>query len=780
MSTATEKIPFEVDISRVIEVLAKQIYQSPLALLRENTQNAFDALLLRRHRDSTFRPRITVSIAPELISIEDNGIGMSRDDLRRHFWRAGASSKNTPEARAAGVVGTFGIGAMANFGIASELVVATESLATGERTTCRAVRDTLSATEDCIEMAVEPATGSAGTTITASIVPEHRVNVPQAVEYVKQFVSFLPIDVSVNGDTVSGQDLTHAVALPGDSWQHQETACQLDGSFVADVSLQVAPTAEVWVLLENIRLAEREISGRVVLRQAVSAIRTFRSGFGLATVSVNSEYALGGVADLLVLEPTAGREALSTESMQLLQGLVSALDSFVSRTLATRPEANNSTSFMSWAVRHGRLDLCGNLRIRIEPEGRELALDDVQSRTQAGPMLAYAGSDRAMIDAHASEDAPLLILATRNPRRQCEVGYLQKFCRVDMVSDQPKVIERRSQASMSMAEAAVVFRLANVLESDYFLRAKLTFGKMSHGLPIWVDQTCRPPEIVLDPEASTLAVVIGLYRSDYPTFSSMTKDFVRSVIFPRVADLVPSSTRQGAEAFLKAIRRPREVFEYEASDLQSLTDIWEEYVEGRLTIEQAAERSSVVARRSIQVVDQDASRAVRDVLPDVLDNEGVIQSGTGDGDDILGALPAIRRLDTACDAKLLTIPEEESPLKGYRCFLAITDRLREERGDFFMQPHRTSVVWGGQKVHFIFQHHSGRFGLYYDLQTSGVVEAKTGGGPFQTCTLLLKDRVFIPVPLQIQASFIPAAGEKKRFEVTSDLLYTDADEREET
>ncbi len=50
-------------------------------------------------------------------------------------------------------------------------------------------------------------------------------------------------------------------------------------------------------------------------------------------------------------------------------------------------------------------------------------------------------------------------------------------------------------------------------------------------------------------------------------------------------------------------------------------------------------------------------------------------------------------------------------------------RLREERGDFFMQPHQTFVVWGGQKALFIFQHHSRRFRLYYDLQTSGGVSA---------------------------------------------------------
>ena len=41
---------------------------------------------------------------------------------------------------------------------------------------------------------------------------------------------------------------------------------------------------------------------------------------------------------------------------------------------------------------------------------------------------------------------------------------------------------------------------------------------------------------------------------------------MRNMIFPRVSELVPTATRQGAEAFLKSIHRAREVFEYEASD----------------------------------------------------------------------------------------------------------------------------------------------------------------------------------------------------------------------
>ena len=74
---------------------------------------------------------------------------------------------------------------------------------------------------------------------------------------------------------------------------------------------------------------------------------------------------------------------------------------------------------------------------------------------------------------------------------------------------------------------------------------------------------------------------------------------------------------------------------------------------------------------------------------------------------------------------------------------------------------------------FIFEHHSGEFGLYYDLQTQGLINQQSGGGSFETCTIVMKNRVFIPIPPAIQASFLPHAEEKKRFEVRCDILYID-------
>lgn len=208
--------------------------------------------------------------------------------------------------------------------------------------------------------------------------------------------------------------------------------------------------------------------------------------------------------------------------------------------------------------------------------------------------------------------------------------------------------------------------------------------------------------------------------------------------------------------------------------MTSLGDIWEKYLGGEITMDEAAKRSSEYVQRSVQTIDSNATQSVRAVVPDVVENE---QRTADTQVRTTEALPPIIRLETSSEAKLLTLDEDEPPLKEYRCFVALTERNREEYGNFFLQPHRTSVVWGGQKVLFIFQHHSGRFGLYYDLQLPSMVATESGGGSFVTCTLVLKNKLYIPVPELIKHAFIPTSGEKKRLEIRCDLLY--ADELEE-
>ena len=768
MTQASEKRPFAIEISRVIELLAAQIYPTPFALLRENVQNSFDAILLRRHLGQQFEPRIDVTIEPKRVCVSDNGVGMSRDDLANHFWRAGSSSKNTDDARAAGVVGTFGIGAMANFGIAEELHVESESALTGERTACAAARSTLSVTEDCISFEPQPSSGSPGATVTAIMQEDKAINVAEAQTYIAQFVAYLPIDVHVNVGKVSGQPIEDSVPQLTRTWSVSEQGLDLGDGFKADIDLTGAFNGEVRIVLHNIESGSEKLDGRMALRQGIGNLRTFRSGFGLATTSVTSIYGFGGIADFLFLEPTAGREALTTESMQLLQKIVTRVDELVSLHLAQRPESNASTPFVAWAAKRGRYDLCSNLRVRIEPGG-SLPLFQVRVNSQKTPVLVYSGTDTATIK-HASEDRPIIMLTRGRPRRDCELNYLRQNCKIEELSVEPTVLKPKSELETTAAEKALAFRLASILSTDYFLETHIRFGTISHGLPVLVTERDSPIVVFIEPTGTTIQLILELYDKQYAAFGHMSKDFVRNMIFSRVSDLVPSATRQGAEAFLKSIHRTREIFEYEAADLENLTSLWKDYMSGKLTFQQATERSNRVATRSYQIVDRAAAGAVRDVVPDVIDNQSATEQQPGPE---YGPLPPIQRLDMKTDKKLLTIEDNEPPLKGYRCFLALTNRIHEERGDFFLQPHRTSVVWGGQKALFVFEHHSGEFGLYYDLQTQNLISDQSGGGSFESCTIVMKNRIFIPIPPPIEPNFLPHEAEKKRFEVRCDILHID-------
>lgn len=777
----SELIPFEFEAQRVIELLAKQIYQSPLALLRENTQNAFDAVRLRLHMEAdSFSPRIDISLSAREITVEDNGIGMTPQDLRQHFWRAGSSSKNTDEARAAGVVGTFGIGAMASFGIADALTVETQSVISGERSFSHAERDKLSLKEDCVQLRKIPATDRSGTKVTAHVAANFNVNVEQAKSYIAEFVSLVDVPVFINGELVSQKPVETAVPVVPETWRSEFGPTKLGDRLTASGIMILSNNAEIWLSLSSISWSGVAKPGRIVLRSGMSTLRSFRSGFGLATASVSSAYQFGGIADFMFLEPTAGREAITADGVQLLQSMMIEIDQFATTLLSGRDECDLSTPFMSWVSRHKRVDLMGRLRATISP-GDRISLSELAKMTSDRAILYYEGSDPSVIKLHASEESPVLVLARGNPRRQCEQLFITARIKTERITDTPKVKNRKSFAALSIQESALAYRLMSILDSDYFLKTDVSFGQVSHSLPLVAEKKGEVVIITLNAEAQSVRLLMGLYDQDYNAYSGMAKDFARTVVFPRIADYVPSSTRQGAEAFLRAIRKSRELFEYEDSDLGSLPKIWEDQLEGRITVEQAVERSRLAVRTSVQVVDPAATAQANEVVGDVIQNEAALQAssgGTAQGDSNFEAAPAIARIDQESHAKLLTIKDGEPALRGYRCFLALSDRAREEMGEFFLQPHRTSIVWGGQKTLFIFLHHSEEFGLYYDLQTREAIDAPAGGGAFPTATIVLKDRIFIPIPEAIRASFIPAFGEKKRFEVRADIIHTEQPEAE--
>src|SRR5438034_651756 len=92
-----ERIAFDVETSRILQILSSEIYDSPKAFLRENAQNAYDAILMRctAQGRSVSDSLMKITVETNRLTVQDDGIGMTEEVLRNNFWRAGASGKRS-------------------------------------------------------------------------------------------------------------------------------------------------------------------------------------------------------------------------------------------------------------------------------------------------------------------------------------------------------------------------------------------------------------------------------------------------------------------------------------------------------------------------------------------------------------------------------------------------------------------------------------------------------------------------------------------------------------
>ena len=124
-----KEIGFSFDIHRITETLVgKALYNDKFVAVREAIQNAIDACLYKSTLlDDNYSPSITVSISPDEILIEDNGMGMNESIIRNYFSKLGASFYHSTELPDTfEPIAQFGIGVFSYFQIADLIEVITK------------------------------------------------------------------------------------------------------------------------------------------------------------------------------------------------------------------------------------------------------------------------------------------------------------------------------------------------------------------------------------------------------------------------------------------------------------------------------------------------------------------------------------------------------------------------------------------------------------------------------------------------------------------------------
>ncbi|MCC9598968.1 HSP90 family protein [Stieleria sp. JC731] len=121
---------FQVNLSGVIRLLSDHLYGGPEVYARELLQNGVDAITARRLLEPDHQGMIRVEVIESegamTILVEDNGIGLTEDEVHQFLATIGQSSKSNDFSRD-DFIGQFGIGLLSAFVVSDEITVITQS-----------------------------------------------------------------------------------------------------------------------------------------------------------------------------------------------------------------------------------------------------------------------------------------------------------------------------------------------------------------------------------------------------------------------------------------------------------------------------------------------------------------------------------------------------------------------------------------------------------------------------------------------------------------------------
>lgn len=763
---AKERIAFDVETSRILQILASEIYDSPKAFLRENVQNAYDAILMRCTAQNLpiADRRISISVAEGRLVVQDDGIGMGDAVLKDNFWKAGSSGKKSELAQRSGVIGTFGIGAMANFGVCTALRVETRHIESDTTLISSARRENLKIAQECIDLERIKDGREPGTTIIADLDPASAIDQSGVIGYLSQYVRFLPVAVFVNGTLISQEAFDSALADRASGYNSISKRKIAANEFSGTLETLLNTQSRIAARLTDVALNGASLVGEIFLIQDGGQTLGFRNFFGLAPIPVSSQYAFGGFVNLNILHPTAGREALSRESIQQVASFVGMIESEASADIAETQAADANQNFQQYILNQGKTPLAKNVTIPVLPSKDDVPLGQLKAYEPSKSKLFYAGRDQTVLNRFATETTNLLHLSQANPRRKLQQRYLQTL-QIPEVPEKP-IVDRLASTSLSFDEAMLLVRLRGILLDDYLLSdVDAAFANISHGVHVHVEKK-NALHISIAKDMPAAVLVVECYKTARDIFDGIVKDFVREHIYPQIREHVPSSTKQGRDALYRRLKENKELFRYEESEFGNVESLLADYLSGKADFDDVIRSSGSRVSTQRQKVSKEQVGAVELVIPDIIESSGgPVQLGNE-----FESAPPILRPDMETEKKVLTVAQPYDKLNKFQMFLALSERATRLEGEFLRWPHTTKLMWGSHRVIYIFTNAMGDLSLYYDIELKEPLgKATTGGAMFPSTTIITKDRIYVPVPAQLEPAF-QITGGAKEFYVRFDTI----------
>ena len=731
MSEEPSSFEIGIEFDSVLRAISKQIYETPHAFLRENVQNAIDAVRIQALRDGrdAGAPEYVIEVVVDSgrVSVRDNGIGMSRKDLQGYFWTIGSSGKRGDEAREAGCVGMFGIGGFANFGVCNRLVVTSKDDASGNGTATSLSAEGIRRAGTAIpKVAIEESTEAdpRGTVVVGELMKAPDVDNLRA--YLRDFVRYVPIDVRFNGKCISRdrfeeldeQENLTPIGGTVRRWQGGDAVVQ--GRLWEDRGHTLVASIEdlVW------EGARTSMKGR--LRFEVGPLDAFKRGFKLCGTQVPSTIGVSGRLDCDLFVPTAGRDSLDSGTMTLVGQVVALLEEVAVDVVLESPDRiAQHTRIFRYISRRGLIEKMTNVAVRLA-DGTEVTLGTVRRRADEGGVSVFFGTARkqALSQVMQAQGHIVVQLSSDRYRHAAERSYLEQYCggkAFDGVVDCAEVYDE-----LTMFERVFLSEVErNIMRSYEISDFELVAGRLTEDIPSFVKEKGKhgPVEVIVDvrhPEVAKLER-LGLNALVYSLISIFCRDYVG----PALKKWSPRFFGDGAlNLELYAKRR---------------SELWV-LVKDDIGVVRKGGQRQVVTRQDVAVID-------------------VASQDAGQMDDAKNA------------HRLLLIVDEDGRMDVSGHYIRLPGWAFNAYGDLVLDCDTRGVVWTGNRVTFVASDGiSAQF--QYDIRLDEIVAVDVGGvvrveGAMELSRApqSLFGGLYLPIPTELTRFLVPSGGEEIRLDL---------------
>jgi len=729
-----------IEFESVLKAISKQIYETPLAFIRENVQNGIDAIRLQaaRHGTGSDDPSlfVRISVHESHCTIIDNGIGMSLDDLQGLFWTIGASGKRTVEARDAGCVGMFGIGGFANFGVCDELVVVsqTEDSTTGTSTSLsRQAIEAASGGIPVVSVSASDEAAPRGTIVRGRL--ESPPDAAELREYLTEFVRYASEHVFFGDDLVSGQRLgrptsnrvLERLTPSAESWSN--------GNVTVLGRLYEDATRTLEVRLEGLQANGDDVRLSGWIRFDSGVVDVLKRGFKLCSTGIPTQIGVSGAIDCDLLSPTAGRDSLDAESSSLVGSIVGALEkAAVLAVLESTERISQHTRIFKYVRQQGLVDRLGRVGIELA-DGTELVLDDVRRLAAGGSQVYFATSQNRNLTQVLSARGHTVVQLPADRHKQAAIQqFLVNYCEAQALEGRVELVE--VYQALTRFERAFLAELEDTILSTYELETvELVPGKLTEDIPVYAAaENGSEFTVTVDVRHAEITKLESLGINSL--FASMVAAFCREYLGSILRTRSPKFFGTGALNLEWLAKKRSELWVLLSNDIE--------------TVSRGTERQ-VVSSADIRVVQIGGGRQAN-VDP-------------GDGP----RHPKLVRIEGS---------DEFAGLDGH--YLRVPSSASAVYGDIIQQCEARGVVWGGNRIQFLASDEIStafEFEVRLDHLISMTDGSGAAGGAAQVLQPLqaLFDGLYFAIPGVLEPALVPAAGQEIRIEVRCEWIdYTTA------